>query len=172
MTHLKQRHHNQNTTSRKPKGQFLSPITPSPPPTHPPTPDNKKNGQTAIKKKNHQDMSMQRHTMTEIVNHSSSTVLERSTKNFLGWVDGWVGGGGGDGRGGGGGGLNRFYLATTLALSSAVVYTSHLFSPRELLACDSSSNIFLGTWEMLIHEKRSLYCRILGPSCTWVKLSL
>ena len=24
-THLKQRHHNQNTTSRKPKGQFLSP---------------------------------------------------------------------------------------------------------------------------------------------------
>ena len=25
MTHLKQRHHNQNTTSRKPKGQFLSP---------------------------------------------------------------------------------------------------------------------------------------------------
>ena len=33
--------------------------------------------------------------------------------------------------GGGGGGLNRSYLATTLALSSAVVYTRHLDSPRE-----------------------------------------
>ena len=28
-------------------------------------------------------------------------------------------------------GLNRFYVATTLTLSSAVVYTRHLFSPRE-----------------------------------------
>ena len=33
--------------------------------------------------------------------------------------------------GGVGGSLNRFYVATTLALSSAVVYTRHLFSPRE-----------------------------------------
>ena len=33
--------------------------------------------------------------------------------------------------GGGGGGLNRFNVVTTLALSSAVVYTKHLLSPRE-----------------------------------------
>ena len=31
----------------------------------------------------------------------------------------------------GGGQLNRFYAATTLALSSAVVYTRRLFTPRE-----------------------------------------
>ena len=33
--------------------------------------------------------------------------------------------------GGGGGNLNRFYVATIIALSSAVVYTRHLFCPRE-----------------------------------------
>ena len=33
-------------------------------------------------------------------------------------------------EGGVGGSLNRFYMATTLALSSAVVYTKNLFSPR------------------------------------------
>ena len=38
--------------------------------------------------------------MTEIVNHSRSTALERSVKSLLGCV----------------GGLNRFYVATTLAL--------------------------------------------------------
>ena len=32
---------------------------------------------------------------------------------------------------GGGGILNLFYVATTLALMSAEVYTRHLFSPRE-----------------------------------------
>ena len=32
---------------------------------------------------------------------------------------------------GGGGELKRFYVATTHALSSAVVYTKHEFSPRE-----------------------------------------
>ena len=37
----------------------------------------------------------------------------------------------GEGGGGGGGGVNRVYVATTFALSSAVVYTGHLFSPRE-----------------------------------------
>ena len=62
---------------------------------------------------------MQRHTMIEIVNHSRSTVLERSVKILMG------------GGGGGGGGLNRFYVATVLALSSAVVYTRYLFSLRE-----------------------------------------
>ena len=56
---------------------------------------------------------MQRHTMTDTVN----AALERSVK-YGGWV-------------GGEGGLDRVYLATTLALSSAVVYTSHLFSPSE-----------------------------------------
>ena len=44
---------------------------------------------------------MQRHTMTEIVNLSRSTALERSVKTLYGV--GW-------------GRLNRFYVATTLAL--------------------------------------------------------
>ena len=71
--HLKQRRHSQNTTSRKPKGQFLS----------------LKNGQTAIQnKKLTRTMRtyMPRHTMTEIVNHSRSTctTLERSVKTLLG----------------------------------------------------------------------------------------
>ena len=61
---------------------------------------------------------MQRHTVTEIVNHSRSTALERSVKALLGWLG--VGAGGGD--------LNRFYLATTLVLSSTVVYTRYLFN--------------------------------------------
>ena len=55
---------------------------------------------------------MKRRTMTEIVNHNKSTTLELSIKTSL-----W--------------GLNRFYVATTLVLSSAVVYTRHLFSTRE-----------------------------------------
>ena len=55
---------------------------------------------------------MQRHTMTEIVNHSRSTALEQPVKTLLG-------------------DLNQFYVATTLALSSAVVYTRQLFSPRK-----------------------------------------
>ena len=41
-------------------------------------------------------------------------------------------------------GLNRFYVATTLVLSSAVVYTRHLFSPREGFLthqCNVSENI-------------------------------
>ena len=68
---------------------------------------------------------MQRHTMTEIVNRSWSTALERSVKTLLCvCVCAW-------GGGGGGGGLNQFYVAKTVALSSAMVYTSHLFSPRE-----------------------------------------
>ena len=44
--------------------------------------------------------------------------------------------------GGGGGSLNRFYVATTLALSSAV--DTHLFSPREGFLthqCNISENI-------------------------------
>ena len=67
---------------------------------------------------------MQRHTMAEIVNNKRSTALERSVKTLFVCVCVWWGGGGG-------GGLNRFYVATTLTLSSAVVYTRHLFSPHE-----------------------------------------
>ena len=63
-TFLTQRHHNQNTTSRKPKGQFLS----------------QKDGQMAIQNENCTRTYMQRHTMTEIVNHTKSTTLERSVK--------------------------------------------------------------------------------------------
>ena len=87
-TYLKQQHHNQNTTSRTPKGQFLFQTI----------------GQTAIQNKIFTRTYMQRHTMAEIVNHSRSTALERSVKTLLG-------------------SLNRFYVATSLALSSAVVYT-------------------------------------------------
>ena len=112
-THLKQGHHNHNTTSRKPKEQFPFPHI----------------GQTAIENENFTRTCMQRQTMIEIVNHSRSTALERSVRILLGE---------------GGGGLNRFYVAITLALRSAVVYTRHLFSPREgFLAhqCKISENI-------------------------------
>ena len=47
---------------------------------------------------------MQRHTMTDIVNHSRNIALERSIKALLG-------------------GLNQSYVATALVLSSTVVYT-------------------------------------------------
>ena len=64
-------------------------------------------------------MYRRRHTITEIVNHSRSTIWERSVKYY--WGVGWGGlewdGGGVAGEGG----LNRFYVAITLALSSAVV---------------------------------------------------
>ena len=66
-THLKERHHNQNTTSRKPKGQILP-----------------KNDQTAIQNQICTKTNMQRHTMTDIVNHSKSTAFERSVKILLG----------------------------------------------------------------------------------------
>ena len=73
--------------------------------------------------------------MTEIVNHSRSTAMELSVKILQCvcvclsvclclWVCvcvcGWVGGG-----------RLGFYVATTLAVSSAVVCTRFLFSPRE-----------------------------------------
>ena len=67
-------------------------------------------GQTPIKNKNFIRKYMQKHTMTEIVNHSGSTALEWSVKTLLGR-------------------LNRFYVAKTLALNSVVV--TQLFSPRE-----------------------------------------
>ena len=58
-----------------------------------------------------------RHTIAEIVNYSRITALERSVKIFLD-VRVCVWGGGGEE-----GVVNLFYVATTLALSSAVVYT-------------------------------------------------
>ena len=71
-------------------------------------------GQTVIQnKKKITRTYMQRHTNTERVNNSRITALDRSVKYNWGW------------------GLNRFYVATTLALISAVVYTRHLFRPRE-----------------------------------------
>ena len=70
--------------------------------------DKQKAKRTVSFKKNGQ-MATQRYTMTEIVNHNRSTALERSVKHYVG------------GRG----------VAITLALGSAVVYTRHLFSPRE-----------------------------------------
>ena len=63
---------------------------------------------------------MQRHTIKEVVNHSRSTGLERS-EIYSACVCVYVCVCGG----GGGGGFNRFHVATTLALSSAVVYTRH-----------------------------------------------
>ena len=112
-THIKQRGHNQNTTSRRPKGQFLSP----------------KIGQTAIQNKKFTRTYMQGHSMTGIVNHNRS-------KHLLGTVNKNITAG-----------LNRFYVATTLAFSSAaLVYTRHLLRPREGFLthqCNISENIKL-----------------------------
>ena len=55
--------------------------------------------------------------MTEIVKPEQKHSLGTVSKYLLGEVAE--------------GGLNRFYVATTVALISAVVYTSHLFSMRE-----------------------------------------
>ena len=82
-------------------------------------------GQMTIQNKNVTRTYMQRHTMTEVVNHSRSNALEQSVKILPG-------------------GLNRFYMATTLALSFAMVYTRHLFSPCERFLthqCNISNNI-------------------------------
>ena len=107
-----QRRHNQNTT----KGQFLS----------------QKLAERLSKIKITRDITyMQRHIMIEIANHSRSTDLERSVKCFTGGGGAWNGCVWGGGSGGGRGGLNRLYVATTLILSPAVVYTKHLFSPSE-----------------------------------------
>ena len=107
-THLKERHHNQTTTSRKPKGQFLSQKL-------------AKRPSKIIKKKSpgHTNVHAKTYNDRYSKNHCRSMVLERSVKYY--WGRGVVEGGG----------LNRFYVATTLAVSSARVYTRHLFSPRE-----------------------------------------
>ena len=113
--HLKQRHH--NTTSRKPKGKFLS----------------QNNWPNGYPKKNLIRPYMQRYSMTDIVRHNRSTALERSIKTITGGqrvgMDGV-------------GWFNRFYMATTIDLSSAVVYI--MISPRDGFLthqCNSSENI-------------------------------
>ena len=62
--------------------------------------------------------------MTDKVYHSRRTAFERSVEISLECVCVCGGGGGG----GGSGGACPFYVATTLALSSAVVYTTFVHS--------------------------------------------
>ena len=94
--HLKQQLPNQNTTSRKPQGQFLS---------------QKSAKRLSQIKKNH------RGTQAKTYNDRNSKPQQKhrlgmASKVLLGGV------------------LARFYVATTLAPSSAMVYTRHLFNPR------------------------------------------
>ena len=70
------------------------------------------------KQKDVSDTHIQRRTITKI-NHDRRTALERSVKSISLVVV--VGGGGGVGGGGACQGLNRFYMATILALTSAAV---------------------------------------------------
>ena len=112
-THLKYGHHNQNTTSRKPKGQFYI---------------YKKWPNGFPKQKLHQD----KHAKTHNDRYSNPLHKHRirTVRKILLWVAGVL--------------VNRFYVATTPALSSAVVYTRHLFSPRERFwthQCNNSENI-------------------------------
>ena len=106
MAYLKQRHHNQNTTNRKAKGQFfLTNI-----------------GQTSIETKNsnrnkHAKTYNDRNSKPQ-QKHCLGTVRRKFTSGCVG-----------EGRGRGS--FNRYFVATTLALSSAVLYTRHLFSPGE-----------------------------------------
>ena len=65
------------------------------------------------KQKDVSDTHIQRRTITKI-NHDRKSALERSVKSISLGVGAWRGGGGG-------GGLNRFYVATILALTSAAV---------------------------------------------------
>ena len=72
------------------------------------------------KQKDVSDTHIQRRTITKII-YDRRTALERSVKSIsLVCVCVCVGGGGGGGRGGGRS-LNRFYVATILALTSAAV---------------------------------------------------
>ena len=86
---------------------------------------------------------MNRHTMTEIVLHTPQK-KHRFGMSFT-CVCVWWGWGGGEGEGRKGAGrLNQFYMATTLALISAVVYIRHLIGPFEQFLthqCNISENI-------------------------------
>ena len=68
--------------------------------------------------------------------HSRNTALEQTVKIFT-W---WGGGVGVCGWGGGGvKGSGSFYVATTFALNSSVVYIRHLFSPHEEFLISATS---------------------------------
>ena len=95
--HLKQQYHNQNSTSRKPKGQFLS---------------QKLAERLSKMKKNHQDI----HVKT----YNDRNSKPQQQKHRLGTVNKILGGGGGGG--GRAGGLNRFNLATTPALNLLYIF--------------------------------------------------
>ena len=64
MTHLKQRHHNQNTKAESQKDRFVSQKWPN-----------------GFYNKKITRIYMQRHTMAEIVDHSRNIAFERSVKN-------------------------------------------------------------------------------------------
>ena len=82
--------------------------------------------QSKIKKKKYQDIH------AKIYNDKNNKPQQKHRFGTVSKSLSRGGGGVGSGGGGGGvGGLNPFYEAITLALSSAVVYTRHLFSPRE-----------------------------------------
>ena len=127
-THLKQRHRNENTTSRKPEGQFLS--------------QNWPNG--------YPKQTITRTYMETYTDRNSKPQqkhrLGTASKHFTGKSGVCFGGGGGAGgaKGAGGRGYNSIYMATTRVLSSPVVYTRHLFNPREGFLthqCNISENI-------------------------------
>ena len=114
----KQRHHKQNTTSRKPKGQF--PSTPHPPTPHP-LPLSKKKVQN---KKTHQDA------------HDRNSKPQQ--KHRIGTVSKTSLGAGGSGR------LKSILRGHNLRPQFYLVYTRHLFSPREGFytnQCNISKNI-------------------------------
>ena len=73
---------------------------------------------------------------------------------------------GGGGLGGGGGeSLNRFYVATTLTLSSAMVYTRHLFVQSAWRVPHGSNDPYLGQISMV--PKRFEYLRFYCSTHTY-----
>ena len=85
--HLKQWHHNQNTVSLKPNGQFPSLLPPpSAPSPHLPQHTHRLNGFLTFHQDIHAHANMQRHTKIEIVNRSRSSALELSVKPYWGGV--------------------------------------------------------------------------------------
>ena len=112
--HLKQRHHNKTLQAESQKGSFVPP---------------KKITKRLSKIKIHQDI---------YANTYNDRYSKQQQKHYLGTASKMLLGvcvlGG----------LNRFYVATTIALSSAFVCTRHLFSPREEFLthqCNISENI-------------------------------
>ena len=108
------------------------------------------NGQTAIQNnnnKNHQDI----HAKTYNDRNSKPQQKRRlgTVCKSLNGVDG--------------GRLNRFYLAITLALSSGLVYTRNLFSPREgLTDTEPSNNLLIHNFWYLINSQLNIHCLCRG----------